>query len=302
MRVCCRNRNYEAAREAIEFEEKGPAPPPDLTAPPSTDLQQQPLPPLPPPDSGHCSMDGAVPADAVVLTTPSTPGGSGGVTGSGTGSGFQVMTHQRTVRINGNEYAHIWETPLPEPKGPRGLKHVPAALQPTCRLEITRDPSGKNTFYTCTRYSPQMVHAGTGPPRSPVFDGYHHHMCPEASKAALARTTPCSAASHTPRGGTSTFCSPNTPTRTFATGTYGPSPHRHHHQPHGGAGVGSGGGGVGATTTAASFSTNAAGSSDGVTCGVVRHVAADFSNDGGPRYSTLERKPGYGNNSSSSSV
>ena len=70
------------------------------------------------------------------------------------------MTHslQRTVRINGNEYAHIWETPLPDPKGRRHSKQQqPGPLHPTCRLEITKDPSGKNTFYTCTRYTHPWV-------------------------------------------------------------------------------------------------------------------------------------------------
>ena len=210
--------------------------------------------------------------ETTAAETPSTPSSS-----------FPVMTHslQRTVRINGNEYAHIWETPLPEPKpGTKTSRQQPRGpLHPTCRLEITRDPSGKNTFYTCTRYSPG----------SPRFDGYHHHMCPEANRS-LSRATPSTSSQppQSPRGGTSTFCSPNvTPTRTIAQGIYVPSPHRYTQQP------------VGATT-AASFSTNVAGPSGGVTCGVVRHVPTDF-NDGGPRYSTLERKPGYGNNNSSSS-
>ena len=205
--------------------------------------------------------------------TPSTPS-----------SNYPVMTHslQRTVRINGNEYAHIWETPLPGPKGRRHSKQQqPGSLHPTCRLEITKDPSGKNTFYTCTRYTPPL---SQGVPGSPQFDGYHHHLCPEANRSLSRAST--STSSYTPRGGTSTFCSPNaTPTRTAVGGVYGPSPQRPA-QP--------------VATTAASFCSGAAGPSGGVTCGVVRHVPADFS-DGGPRYSTLERKPGYGNNNSSSS-
>lgn len=62
-----------------------------------------------PVDSGHCSMDAGVGE----IQTEETPQQTARI-------GF--VRHQRVIKINGNDYAHIWEAPLPEPstsrKGP----------------------------------------------------------------------------------------------------------------------------------------------------------------------------------------
>ena len=235
-----RHRHYESpSHQQMVLLEKKPV---------VSDLQQQPLPPIPPSsDSGHCSLE----TDPLATPTTSTMGR------------HPVTHHQRTIRINGNEYAHIWESPLPHPKG-RPNRNSPE-FQPTCRLEIVKDPSGKNTFYTCTRYSPHHVHGKHT--TTPQFDGCHHHLCPE--RQTLERGSPGPSRSGigylpplSPRATTSNN------DKQFNFPSYGSV----RHQPEG-----------------------------GVTCGVVRHVPAELA-DTGPRYSTLERKPGFGYKSSSSSV
>jgi hypothetical protein len=78
-------------------------------------------------DSGHCSIDTATDTD-----TPPP----------------RTIRHQRIVKINGNEYAHIWESPLPEP--------IPPDVT-ACRLcpRDPRDPMnlGMNAVYMY-RYKP----------------------------------------------------------------------------------------------------------------------------------------------------
>ena len=80
-------------------------------------------------DSGHCSIDTATDTD-----TPPP----------------RTIRHQRIVKINGNEYAHIWESPLPEP--------IPPDVT-ACRLcpRDPRDPMnlGMNAVYMY-RYKPPV--------------------------------------------------------------------------------------------------------------------------------------------------
>ncbi len=83
-------------------------------------------------DSGHCSLDTQDMLDVATMSGSITPGGT-------TPHAQRAIRHQRIVKINGNDYAHIWESPLPEPCGAGA----------SCRLcpRDPRDPMGRNTVY-----------------------------------------------------------------------------------------------------------------------------------------------------------
>ena len=87
-RSCQTGRGYETpSRETILLREK--------VGPPLEAHQA---------DSGHCSLDNTDNDN----TPPPTRIG--------------VVRHQRVVKINGNDYAHIWEAPLPEPSTSANLQ------------------------------------------------------------------------------------------------------------------------------------------------------------------------------------
>ena len=62
------------------------------------------------------------------------------------------MQHRNPVQINGNEYSHIWETPLPVQHGDC-LTESPYGMHCECAYGLTDDLKAKPALYT-TSYTP----------------------------------------------------------------------------------------------------------------------------------------------------
>ena len=99
-RTCHQARGYETpSRETILLREKAGVPPGGM------DLHQV--------DSGHCSLDiGA--GDIQTQHSPTRLSADDPPTGGPPTARIGFVRHQRVVKINGNDYAHVWEAPLPE--------------------------------------------------------------------------------------------------------------------------------------------------------------------------------------------
>ena len=168
-----RNGNTTRPLESISLHEKPIHPQP-------TDLTR---------DLADCALEATSPPPGDTITINTTP---------------RLIRHQRTVKINGNEYAHIWESPLPSADS----RHNPNAA--CCNLAgssantgahmecghyrtVVRDTGtlGKNTTYLfkpphgdCFHlYGATTAHGALpqlGPQASPMR---HMRACPQSGIA-----------------------------------------------------------------------------------------------------------------------